>query len=379
MIKLTDIATVNQQVSGDVIEKMTAIIRDNTFVNGSDVLAFEEKFARYLGVKYCFGVGNGTDALEIALAALDLPKDAEVIIPDCTFIATANAVINVGLRPVIADVGSNLTMNADELERLITPDTKAIIPVHLYGHPAPMTKIMELADAYNLAVVEDSAQAHGATYKGRMAGSIGDLGCFSFYPSKNLGAFGDAGAITTNDEALADKIRLIRDHGRISKYEYRRTGRNSKLDSIQAAVLVTKLDYLESWIKARNEVAAVYARVFADVKPIVLPMVEPENRHVYHQYAIRCERRDELMEHLLKSGVECGIHYPTAISQEPFIAGHEMLYANYRSRRYVNELLSLPMGTHLSEADISYIASCVEHFYQENTNLPPYTVSTSAV
>ncbi|MFC4098679.1 DegT/DnrJ/EryC1/StrS family aminotransferase [Paenibacillus xanthanilyticus] len=363
----------------EVIEKITAIIRDNAFVNGSDVLAFEEKFARYLGVKYCFGVGNGTDALEIALAALELPKNAEVIIPDCTFIATANAVVNAGLRPVIADVGLDLTMNPDGLERLITKDTKAIIPVHLYGNPAHMDAIMALARTYNLAVIEDSAQAHGALYKGRMAGSIGDLGCFSFYPSKNLGAFGDAGAITTNDETLADRIRLIRDHGRISKYEYRRTGRNSKLDSIQAAVLATKLDYLETWIEGRNAIAAAYARNFAGVQSIVIPTADPGNRHVYHQYAIRCEYRDELIQFLLKSGVECGIHYPTAISQESFLPDNELLYAAYKSRNYVTELLSLPMGIHLSEADAHYIASCVERFYQEVNYAPRDAASVSAV
>lgn len=362
MIKMSDVEYVNEEAGNEICEAIMSVVKQNCFINGKAVSQFEEAFAEYVGTKYCLGVGNGTDALEIAIAALELPKKSEVILPDNTFIATAEAVVNMGLKPIMADISNDYTIDPNSVEMLINKNTSAIIPVHLYGNLSPMDRIMQLAGKYGLAVIEDTAQSHGSVYKDKRAGSFGNIGCFSFYPSKNLGAFGDAGALVTDDEVLAKKVRLIRDHGREGKNNHVICGRNSRLDTLQAAVMLVKLKHLEKWIDKRIKAAERYNIALKDVINVKTPEKDACNRHTYHQYVIRCERRDELNNYLLNAEIECGIHYPNTVSQQGFIDDAER-YKTYKSRQYVREILSLPIGAHVNTEQQNEIVSRIKEFY----------------
>ena len=272
MIKFLDLSAQYQSIKPEIDQAIQAVISESAFIGGHYVKQFEKEFSDYIDVKHCVGVGNGTDAIEIALEALNMPGGSEVIVPANSFIASSEAVTRQGHRVVFADADKDsYVLSIEDVKKRITPNTKAIMAVHLYGHPCDMDALLGLAEEHNLYIIEDCAQAHGAEYKGKKVGSIGHVATFSFYPGKNLGAYGDGGAITTNDDELAKKARMIANHGRIAKYDHDFEGRNSRLDGIQAAILSVKLKYLNAWTEQRIKIADLYMELLQDEKNIILP------------------------------------------------------------------------------------------------------------
>jgi len=363
MVKFLDLYGQYQTIRDEMDAAISGIIADSAFIGGSAVSAFESAFAEYQQVEHCVGVGNGTDALEIALESLSLPPGSGVIVPANSFIASSEAVTRAGLRVVFADVDPHTyTLDPDDVARRMGDGVSAIMAVHLYGHPCNMARIMDLAGSFGLKVIEDCAQAHGAEFGGRRVGAIGDIGTFSFYPGKNLGAYGDAGAILTNDGDLARRCRMVANHGRVDKYDHQFEGRNSRLDGLQAAVLGVKLKHLEGWLERRIEVAALYGELLRDIPNLKLPVVAANVRHVFHLYVVRTERRDELAAHLRKLGISTGVHYPVAL---PKLQAYRYLGApdaSMYANRQDGELLSLPMGEHLSDEDVARVADGVRQF-----------------
>jgi dTDP-4-amino-4,6-dideoxygalactose transaminase len=339
------------------------------FVGGARVETFEKAFSEFCEVKCAVGVGNGTDALVLALRALGIGKGDEVITAANSFVATAEAIVHAGATPVFVDIDSD-TYNIDvhRIEDHITPRTRAIIPVHLYGQPADMHPVLEIARRHGLRVIEDAAQAHGARYHGRRAGSMGDAACFSFYPAKNLGACGDAGAVVTNDAKVADAIRMLRDHGSPRKYEHDVIGYNSRLDSLQAAVLQIKLRYLERRNEVRRRHARTYSELLSPVTGIVSPFVQDGVDSVYHLYVIRIEKgsRSGLQEHLKGYGVQTGIHYPTPIHRTPAFAGFNSAGCPV-AEKHAERILSLPMYPEMKMDQMEYIADLLADYMQKQT------------
>ena len=362
-IRFLDLRKQYESIKGDIDAAIAATLESCQFVGGPALTRFEGEFAAYQNARHCIGVANGTDAVEIALSALQLPPGSEVIVPANSFIASSEAVTTVGLKVVFcaADPGTSL-IDLDDARKRITPQTRAIMPVHLYGQPCDMDAVMAFAQEFKLKVMEDCAQAHGAEWNGRRVGTFGDVGTFSFYPGKNLGAYGDGGAIVSNDDALARRMRMIANHGRIEKYNHEFEGRNSRLDALQAAILSAKLKHLEGWIAARRAVAAVYARELSGVSGLQLPVVRDAARHVFHLFVVRTPRRDALQSHLKARGIETGIHYPIAL---PLLTAYQGLQQATSSDAMAEQLLSLPMGEHLGEADILRVSSEVRSFFQE--------------
>lgn len=365
MIKSVDLYHQYESIRGEIDAAIQETIRNSSFIGGRAHAEFEKAFAAFQSAAYCVGVANGTDAIEIALEALDLPVDSEVIVPANSFISSAEPASRRGHRVVFADIDpATYTLDLQDVERRITPRTKAIIAVHLYGHPCDMNGLMALARRQGIRVIEDCAQAHGAEYAGRRIGAIGDIGSFSFFPGKNLGAYGDAGAITTDDDALATRCRMIANHGRLSKYNHAFAGRNSRLDGLQAAILAVKLRYLEQWTNRRIEIAHRYLEALRGVGDLVLPVIRPEARHVFHLFVIRTQRRDKLKAHLEKAGVESGVHYPISLPKLPAYEhlgqGAEPMRANDQDKT----LLSLPNGEHLSNDDVDKVAAAVKDFFR---------------
>jgi dTDP-4-amino-4,6-dideoxygalactose transaminase len=337
------------------------VIESSAFAGGPFVEKFEEEFAAFCGSQYAIGVGNGTDALWLTLLALGIGEGDEVITVPNTFIATAEAITYCKARPVFVDVDENaFTMNPAELKKSLTARTKAIIPVHLFGQPADMDPILEFAHTHGLVVIEDAAQAHGAEYKGRKAGTLGDAGCFSFYPGKNLGAFGEAGAVVTNDAELRKKIQVLRDHGQARKYYHTVVGWNCRMDGIQGAVLSIKLRHLEETNLLRHEHALQYNQAFAGIDEVATPFEANYARHVYHVYAIRVQERDEVRRHLAEKEIGCAVHYPIPIHLQE--ACRNLGYtkgAFPKAENLAEEFLSLPMFPELTEEQIEYVARCV--------------------
>jgi dTDP-4-amino-4,6-dideoxygalactose transaminase len=366
MIKFLDLGAQYRSIQGDIDRAIATVLGESAFIGGRHVAAFEQRFARYVGAAHCVGVGNGTDALEIALQALALPPGSEVIVPGNTFIASAEAVSRAGHRVVFADVDpQSYVLDAASVRACLTTRTKAIVAVHLYGHPCDMGALMALAREHGLAVIEDCAQAHGAEYKGRRVGSIGDLGCFSFYPGKNLGAYGDAGAITTQREELAGRCRMIANHGRATKYEHEFEGRNSRLDGLQAAVLSAKLPHLEGWTRQRIAIADHYLHGLLGVGDLVLPVRQPWARQVYHLFVVRTAQRDALMAHLGGLGIESGVHYPVALAKQQAYRYLGEPDPQAFCNRTDTTLLSLPIGEHMSLDDAETVVSAVTGFYRQ--------------
>lgn len=371
-VRFLDLAGQYLSIQKEIDAAISSVITASAFIGGRYVAAFEEEFAAYQRAAHCVGVGNGTDALEIFLEALDLPSGSEVLVPANTFIATSEAVTRSGHRVVFCDCDpQSYTIDPADAARRITSRTRAIIAVHLYGQPCAMDELMALAREHGLKVVEDCAQAHGAEYKGRRVGTFGEAGTFSFYPGKNLGAYGDGGAIVTNNDDLAHRCRMIANHGRIGKYDHEFEGRNSRLDGLQAAILSVKLRHLEGWLERRIAVAGLYRELLSGLADIVVPDSPGEGmRHVYHLFVIRCRERDRLQAFLKTRGIETGVHYPQAL---PKLAAYaylgqagEGMFAN----RADGELLSLPMGEHLSDADVRRVAEAVREFHAESTPTP---------
>jgi dTDP-4-amino-4,6-dideoxygalactose transaminase len=357
-IPFVDLKSQFESIQSEVVSAVTDVIQSASFVGGEAVECFEREFATYCGAKHAIGVANGTDALELTLHALDIRQGDEVITTAHTFIATAAAIARSGATPVFVDVDPT-TYNIDPnlIERAVTRRTKAIIPVHLYGQPADMRPIMKIAADYRLSVIEDAAQAHGAKYEGRRVGSIGHLACFSFYPGKNLGAYGDGGAVTTNDDYLAERIARLRDHGRITKYEHAEIGCNSRLDTLQAAVLRVKLRYLDSWNRQRQKAAGWYSRALAGTH-YGLPKLGPTRTHVYHLFVIMAEKRDALAHRLQDAGIASGIHYPLPLHLQPAFAHLGVEKGKLPiTEALATQALSLPMFAELTHEQVSVITA----------------------
>ena len=356
MIPFVDLKAQYQSIKAEIDSAVLRVLESGHYVLGEEVLAFEAEFAAACGVEYAVGVSSGTSALHLALLAAGVGPGDEVITVPFTFVATVAAIEYAGARPVLVDVEPNsLTMDVEALERAITPRTKVILPVHLYGHAADMDPILDLARDAGLLVVEDAAQAHLAAYRGRYVGGIGDLGCFSFYPGKNLGAYGEGGIVTTNDPKLARTLRMLRDWGAEKKYAHELKGFNYRLESLQAAILRVKLARLDAWTEARRAHAARYDAALADME-FNTPTVQAYARHVYHVYALRAADRDKLQAGLLEQGIQTGIHYPTPVHLLPAYANLGYSTGSFpQAERAAREVLSLPMYPELSEMQVQQV------------------------
>jgi dTDP-4-amino-4,6-dideoxygalactose transaminase len=360
MIKFLELKKQYLSIKNEIDDAIQDVLNSSCFIGGKYVKTFENNFAKYINCNYCIGVGNGTDALEIAIESLDLPQHSEIIVPANTFIASAEAVTRNGHKVVFCDVDkNNYTIDVKDLANRINNNTSAIIAVHLYGHPCDMDAINQIASKNKLRVIEDCAQAHGAEFKGERVGSIGDIAAFSFYPGKNLGAYGDAGAITTKYEELALKCRMIANHGRINKYDHIYEGRNSRLDTIQAAILNIKLKYLEKWNQNRINVANTYLKLLSDIEIIKLPVKEDWARHVYHLFVVRSNKREMIRDVLMKNDIETGIHYPIPLPKLPAYSYLEQANEDKFGWNIGHELLSLPIGEHIAHKDIKTIKDCI--------------------
>jgi len=351
-------------VKEEIADKIEKVLRSTQYILGEEVEKFEKEFANYCGAKYAIGVASGSDALALSLKALGVAKEDDVITVPNTFTATVDAISGNNAKPVFVDIDPE-TYNIDitRIEEKVTDKTKAIIPVHLYGQPADMDPILKLAREHNLKIIEDACQAHGAEYKGKKVGSLGDAGCFSFYPAKNLGAYGDGGMVVTNNEEIAERIRMLRNYGQSKKYYHDFIGYNSRLDEIQAAVLRVKLKYLNEWNNKRREKAKLYNELLENVSGIETPIEKDYAKHAYHLYVIRCRDRNELQHYLSSKDVSTGIHYPIPVHLQ-----RAYKHLGYKkgdfliTEKYVNEILSLPMFPELSEKEIKYIYMNIKIF-----------------
>lgn len=360
-VPFVDLSAQYRSIKSEIDAAVLAVLDSTAFVLGPAVAAFEARFATYCGATHAIGVNSGTSALHLALLAVGVGPGDEVITTAHTFIATASAIDYCGATPVLVDIDPE-TFNIDPalVEAAITPRTKVILPVHLYGRPADMDPILAIASRHGLRVVEDAAQAHGAEYRGRRVGSIGDLGCFSFYPGKNLGAYGEGGAVTTDDPELADRVRVLRDWGAPTRYHHDLKGFNYRLEGIQGAVLGVKMDHIERWTDLRREAAARYDSAFAN-RPIVAPDPADGHRHVYHIYAIRDPRRDDLQRFLAERGIATGIHYPIPVHLQRAFAelGHGR-GAFPQAEAAAAAVLSLPMYPELTVAHTDEVVDALD-------------------
>jgi len=355
-VPFVDLKVQYDSIKKEIDDAIRNVVENLQFIGGDVVRNFENEFASYLGVNQCIGCGNGTDAIEIALAALHIGHGDEVLVPAMSWISTSEAVSNVGATPVFVDVHPNYyTIDPSSIAEKITSKTKAIIPVHLYGLPCDMDPLMSIAKERKLRIIEDCAQAHGATYKGKKAGSFGDLGTFSFYPSKNLGAYGDAGAIVTNSEELAKRCRLISNHGQQAKHDHLMEGRNSNLDTIQAAVLRTKLRKLDQWNEKRRVVASWYDH-YLNTPLIKTPQRPIYASHVHHVYGVLVEDREDLIKKLASANVNSQIHYPHALPFLPAYNHMEHQQEDFKNAYNMsNKELSLPMYPEITPEQIEYV------------------------
>jgi dTDP-4-amino-4,6-dideoxygalactose transaminase len=349
-----------EQLKPKIDAAIASVIQRSAFIAGSDVGEFERWFRDFCGVRHALGVSSGTTALELVLRALKVGAGDEVIIPANTFVATGASVVTAGARPVLVDADHDSgNIDPARVADAITPRTKAIVPVHLYGRPAALDEIF--AAASGIPIVEDAAQAHGAMYRGRRIGSFGVAACFSFYPTKNLGAFGDAGLITSNDDRIADGVRLLRDHGRISQYEHAIVGQTARLDNLQAAVLRVQADYLETWNQRRRQVAAWYRELLPP--GIVSPGEEIGSEPVYHLFVARVPRRDAFRAHLADRGIATAVHYPIPLHLQPAFRYLGLGTGSFPvAERLSSEVVSLPMHPFLDRSQVQYIADAAAEF-----------------
>lgn len=349
-------------VDDDIKQTVLEVLDSGWFILGEKVREFERKFASFCGVKHAVCTSSGTTALFLSLLALDIGKGDEVIVPSFSFIATVSPVLHVGAKPVFADVNlRTYTLTASEVKQKLSKQTKAIIPVHLFGHPTDMDAILELADKNNLVIVEDACQAHGAEYKGRRSGSLGDVACFSFYPSKNMTVCGDGGIVTTDNNEIADKVRLLRDHGRREKHVHEIVGYNMRLNEIQAAIGIKQLEKLPQWNDVRRKIAETYNEALQDLA--LTPVEEPWAKHVYYMYVLRTQKRNRLRAFLKKHNVSTGIHYPLPLHKQPALA--QPIYLE-NSEVAAETVLSLPMHPQLTVNEIEYVCSKIREFQNEN-------------
>lgn len=367
-IPFVDLRIEHHQIQTDLEHRFRRLFQTLKFVHGDEVSEFEKSFADRCGVAHAVGVANGTDALLLTLRTFDIGRGHEVILPVNTFVATAEAVVQAGATPVFAEIIPETGLiDPDDLERCVTPRTRGLIPVHLYGQPAPMDEVLEVAERFDLAVIEDAAQAHGAQLDGRTAGSMGHAACFSFYPSKNLGAYGDAGAVVTDDPCVAQRVRALANHGNLPDTPNALVGSNSRLDSMQAAVLIAKLPYLERWNEQRREAASWYTHRLAGVGRVQPLESKPTAHHVYHLYVARIGSglRDALREYLSSHGISTGIHYPRPLHLLPCFRDLGHREGDFpAAEQTAREILSLPMYPGLGRDDVHRVVETIEAFLQ---------------
>jgi dTDP-4-amino-4,6-dideoxygalactose transaminase len=359
-IPFVDLKAQYDTIKVEIDRAMERVISNTAFIGGEDLKQFDREFAAYCGAKACVSVGNGTDALYIALRALGIGAGDEVITVAHTFIATTEAITQVGAKTVFVDIEPDtMLMSADAVAAAITPNTKAIITVQLYGQPCDMDRIMAIAKEHHLKVIEDGAQAHGASWNGKRVGVLGDVACFSFYPGKNLGAYGDGGAIVSNNEDLIKRAKMIANHGRLEKYTHEMEGVNSRLDGLQAAILRVKLPYLDKWNAERQRVAARYMDKLKGSQ-VILPTIRPEAKPVWHLFVVRVKNRDAFQAFLKDKGIATGVHYPIPLHQQQAYGYMQMPAGSLPvTEQVAAEIVSLPMYPELSDGDIDEVVSAI--------------------
>jgi len=367
-VTLVDLVAQYKTIKNEMDSAIHAVLDSGHFILGEANTEMEKKLANYIGVKYALGCGSGTDALQLAMMAHEIKPGDEIISIPMTFVATIEVMVLLGIKPVFVDVDpKTYCIDPGQIEKKITKKTRAIVPVHLYGQSADMDPIMEIARKHNLLVIEDCAQAIGATYKGRKTCTLGDIGCISFFPGKNLGAYGDAGAVLTNDDKIAEKIRMIRVHGSASKYQHLVLGINSRLDSIQAAVVNVKLRYIDRWNEQRRQHATRYTKLLSDLKEAVLPYTPPYNVHTYHQYTLQVKDRDGLQNFLKEKGIATGIHYPIPLHLQPAFKNLGLKQGNFSvSEQISSQVISLPMYPELPDDHQDYVVEQIHQFFKKH-------------
>jgi dTDP-4-amino-4,6-dideoxygalactose transaminase len=371
-VPFVDTAAQQRSIAAELSTALEEVLLSAKFILGPQVSEFERSFADFIGVRHAVGTSSGLDALRLALTALDIGPGDQVILPANTYIATALAVSAVGARPVLVDCDPRTyQIDVDQIAPAVTARTRAIIPVHLTGQSADMDPVLDLAHANGLHVIEDAAQAHGAKYKGRSCGKLGTVGCFSFYPSKNLGACGDGGMVTTSDGDLAERVRRLRNYGEKAKYQHVEKGLNARLDTMQAAVLSVKLRHLARWNEARARHAETYRRLLGGVGDVVFQAHAPFSSHVYHLFVVETAERDALRAHLAAAGIQTGVHYPVPIHLQPAYADLGHKHGDYpRTERLAGRMLSLPMYPELRPAQIAVVADEVRRYFSSPGRSP---------
>lgn len=364
-VPFADFAVMHSELQPEINNAIARVVNSNYFIGGEEVANFEKRFADYIGVKHCIGCGNGLDALQLILRAMDIQSGDEVIVPAHTFIATALAVTYVGGKPVYVDVEKDTyCLDPDKLEKAINERTKAIILVHIYGQIGRYDKIKAIAEKYGIPIIEDSAQAHGATFEGKKAGSLGLASGFSFYPGKNLGAFGDAGAVTTNNDEIAEKVRMLTNYGSKVKYQHVLKGVNSRLDPIQAAVLSVKLAKLDEWNARRRVIASEYIKGLSKVGDVTTPYQTPGTEHVWHIFSILVKNREKVMQQLSEDGIQTLIHYP--VPMHLHIAYRELQYKKGdfpNAEMIADREISLPMFYGMTDEQIAYTVQAIQRIF----------------
>ncbi|HZT59269.1 MAG TPA: DegT/DnrJ/EryC1/StrS family aminotransferase [Pyrinomonadaceae bacterium] len=364
LVPFVDLQAQYRTIKTEIDEAIRRVLDTSAFILGREVEAFERAFAEYVGARECVGVSNGTAAIQLALAACGVGAGDEVIVPANTFFATAEAVSTAGATPVFVDCDDASTIDVRRIESAITDRTRAIIPVHLYGQAADLDSIFEIAGRHDLVVIEDAAQAHGARYRGRRVGPLARAGCFSFYPGKNLGAYGEGGAVVTDDADVARRVRLLRDHGSERKYRHEIVGYNFRLEGIQGAVLAVKLKHLDEWNAARRAHAARYRELLAPLEAsgaLRLPREREYAEHVYHLFVVQTDRRDELQKYLNDAGIQTGIHYPVPVHLQPAYASLGHRKGDFpEAERQARRVLSLPMFAELTDEQIECVAETIK-------------------
>lgn len=363
-MKFLDLAWQRSQIEPELSRALDEVMQVGSYVNGPAVEAFESAFAKYIKTKYCVACANGTDALELILEGLGIGSGDDVLVPAMTFVATSEAVFRTGAKPVLVDVDSAAVLDLEQVVASLTARTRAVIPVHLYGYPVDIEGLRQRLDGAgrdDVFIVEDAAQGHGASRRGCSVGSLGDAASFSFYPGKNLGAFGDAGAVTTSDPLLAEHLRRISNHGRLEKFDHEIVGRNSRMDSIQAAVLSVKLKYLDQWVARRREIADRYLHELSGLRWLRLPAVPEDGLHGWHQFAIEVLDRETMRQYLDLQEIPTGIHYPKSLADFSF--HDDSPVSDYpRAMALAKHELSLPIGEHLTDDEVEYIIRALKAY-----------------
>ncbi|NWG11552.1 DegT/DnrJ/EryC1/StrS family aminotransferase [Candidatus Bathyarchaeota archaeon] len=356
------IPLVKVYMDDDIKKAVLEVLDSGWYILHEKVREFERKIANFCGIKNAVCVSSGTAAIFLSLLALDIKRGDEVIIPSFSFIATATPIIAVGAKPVFVEIDAKTyTANPEKIRQAVTKQTKAIMPVHLYGHPANMNPILEMAKENNLYVIEDACQAHGAEYEGKKVGGIGHVACFSFYPSKNMTVCGDGGVVVTNDTTIAEKVRKLRDHGRLDKYVFDLVGYNLRFNEIQAAIGIKQLEKLPQWNETRRKMAKMYNEALDGL--VITPIEEPWAKHVYHVYVIRIEKRDELMEFLKRHGISSLVHYPVPIHKQPAIISVLGVQPKMKvTEKLANQVLSIPMHPKLTKDEVAYVSDKITEF-----------------